>query len=74
MAKILFMFPAPPPQPESPVLTREKVRRMSDEDLLQIIALTAALMLHRPFLTDIETHNFYLAYDERRERRLQCES
>lgn len=71
MAKVLFIMP----RPESvdlllatdPLLTKQEIRQYHDNDLLQLIALTDAVMYKRP-LTDNEKHNFWLAIDEQRER------
>lgn len=66
MARVLFMIPRPESVAD-PLLTKEDVRQYHDNDLLQLIALTDAVMYKRP-LTDNEKHNFWLAIDERRER------
>jgi hypothetical protein len=65
MARVLFMMP----QTEivDPLLTKEEIRGYHDSDLLQLIALTDAVMYTRP-LTDTEKHNFWLVIDERRDR------
>jgi hypothetical protein len=63
MSKVLFMME----RPLDPILTKEELRHYHDGDLLQLMALTDAIMYKRP-LTDNEKHNFWLVVEERNER------
>jgi hypothetical protein len=64
---ILLMLLMPQAESVDPLLTREDIRGYHDNDLLQLIAFTDAVMYKR-LLTEKEKHNFWLAIDERRAR------
>jgi hypothetical protein len=65
MAKVLFMMDR---RSEDLLMSKQQVQQMSDNDLVQLIAFTDAIMFKR-CLTDNEKHNFWLVIDEKRARK-----